>query len=90
MSFPSGHTTYTCTILFSIWPMLNHLAKGAGVIIAISVALARIASGVHFPADVLWAALISLVVVFFSRYLIRKLTLKHRALIIKYTNNLFK
>ena len=72
-SFPSGHTAYICTILFSLWPALNHISKAVGALIALSVAISRIASGVHFPADILWAALISFVVVTLVKQTTQKL-----------------
>lgn len=71
-SFPSGHTAYISTILFSIWPVLNPVSKGVGIMLALAVGISRIASGVHFPSDVLWAGLISLLSVLLIHKIIKR------------------
>jgi len=89
-SFPSGHTAYICTILFSIWPVLNYLSKGIGIFLAVSVALSRIASGVHFPADVFWSALLSLVVVISIHKIIKfYITGKYSKRVLQFARSIF-
>ena len=73
-SFPSGHTAYSCTLLFSLWPVLNTGTRMFGIFLAGSVAISRIASGVHFPADLLWAAIISATIVSITQKLVDKAT----------------
>jgi len=88
-SFPSGHTAYVCTILFAMWPMLNLFVRLIGIFLAISIALSRIASGVHFPADIFWSALISLIAVVITRYTIQALMRRLSPRMIKYMKSVF-
>ena len=79
-SFPSGHTAYSCTMLFSLWQVFNRTTKIIGIFLVIAVTLSRIASGVHFPADLIWGALISFAVVNLVNFILdktRKYTLPH-------------
>lgn len=58
-SFPSGHTALALGVAFAVF--YSHRRLGLGLIIAsVSIGLARVASGVHSPADLLGSTLLAL------------------------------
>ena len=63
-SFPSGHAAFAACFIFSLWEKIK---KGGLRVLALlalfAVMWSRVALGVHFPADVFWSAVISLMVV---------------------------
>jgi membrane-associated phospholipid phosphatase len=66
-SCPSGHTIFAMMMVAAIWPVL----ESVGGLLAISyfcwVAWSRLALGMHFPADLLYGALFSLISVLITR-----------------------
>jgi signal peptidase II len=56
--FPSGHAAYTMLAIFILWPIVGRPYRYALLTAGALVAWARIASGAHFPADILWGAAI--------------------------------
>jgi signal peptidase II len=56
--FPSGHAAYTALAIWTVWTLLGRRGRIALVALGGLVAWARIASGAHFPADVVWGALL--------------------------------
>jgi undecaprenyl-diphosphatase len=75
-SFPSGHTLYATTFILSIWPMLNKPFRAIGVIIILITMTSRVILGAHFPADVLYGALMAMFVVLIARNLIKHVVIK--------------
>ena len=73
-SFPSAHTTIITLFIAGFWPVTR---KFHGKILLISLpvimGLSRIATGVHFPADVLGGTILATSVVITIRFLFRKL-----------------
>lgn len=64
-AFPSGHATFFASIATSLF--LYHRAIGAVYFLAaLLIGAARIAAGVHFPADVLLGILLGSIIGFFS------------------------
>ncbi|MBC8741886.1 phosphatase PAP2 family protein [Paraburkholderia sp. UCT31] len=57
-SFPSGHTTLVAMLAGIAWPMLGRFAKAGAVLLVVAVALSRIIVGAHFPADVIYGAVL--------------------------------
>lgn len=62
-SFPSGHSAYITILAASMFPIMNYLARIAGIIIVAMVYISRIALAMHFPIDVLTSGVMSLVIV---------------------------
>lgn len=66
-SFPSGHSAHVCSMILSLFPIMNRQAKILGIAIILAVGLSRIALARHFPADVLCGYLIAFLAVFTVR-----------------------
>lgn len=60
-SFPSDHLTLLWAVAFSLlWHERTRLAGGALLLLGFPVAWARVYLGVHFPLDILGAAIVAL------------------------------
>jgi membrane-associated phospholipid phosphatase len=63
-SFPSGHASFAMLVAAVLWPTARNLgARTALVLYVAGVCLSRPYLGFHFPADVLFGSLKSLLVV---------------------------
>jgi membrane-associated phospholipid phosphatase len=69
-SFPSGHASFITLLVVSIWPVLSSGMRKFALLLIFGVCWSRIAVGMHFPADVIGGALISLTVTFLLRWII--------------------
>ena len=66
MSFPSGHTTSTCAVLFAlIFKYKNKLLTIVLAICCFLVGFSRIYVGVHYPLDILSGAIIGILSAYF-------------------------
>lgn len=52
-SLPSGHATFSALVASSLWPLFSARMRWALIMLPILVGWSRIATGMHFPADVL-------------------------------------
>lgn len=68
-SFPSGHLAYCTIIISSFWPLLNKFFKYISIIFIVALAISRIASGNHFPIDIIGAIGITLPLSLYIRIL---------------------
>lgn len=73
-SLPSGHSSFAMLVTASLWPVLNHKWRAAGVLFVIWVGASRVSLGAHFPADVVAGCLSSLAVVLLVYVAMQKLT----------------
>jgi membrane-associated phospholipid phosphatase len=62
-SFPSGHASFAALLAAVLWPLGKPVIRIALVVFVIGVCLSRPYLGFHFPADVLFGSLKSLVLV---------------------------
>ncbi len=69
-SLPSGHAAFTAFLFAALWPKLQGLGRTIGVLLIAAVAYSRVAMGMHFPADVVWAALLSVIIVLVVRRIV--------------------
>ena len=66
MSFPSGHTTSTCAVLFAlIFKYREKLLTLILVICCVLIGFSRIYVGVHYPLDVIAGAIIGILSAYF-------------------------
>lgn len=72
-SFPSAHTGLAILAAYCLWPYMNKALKFTSCAIIFAVALSRITLAMHYPADILYSAAITLIVIIFSNYLFRVL-----------------
>lgn len=72
-SFPSGHVTMITIMIMGMWPMLSPHMKMLGLFLIALVAWSRVALGVHFPADTVWAFIITSTVVIMVRFVLYRL-----------------
>lgn len=71
-SFPSGHVAFISMMVLSLWGVLNHTGRVIGGWLIVLVAWSRVSLGVHFPADALWAFVITFFVISLVRWALYK------------------
>jgi membrane-associated phospholipid phosphatase len=77
--FPSAHTGLSILIAYWLWPTLGKLGKINMVLVVITVALSRITLAMHYPADILYSIIVTVIVIKISTYcfcLFEKSTIK--------------
>lgn len=73
-SLPSGHSAFAMLLAASLWPVLAQPWRLAAVMFVLWVGISRLSLGDHFPADIAAGWLLSLVVVWCLRKLLRSTT----------------
>jgi membrane-associated phospholipid phosphatase len=68
-SFPSAHTGLAILAAYCLWPYMNRALKFTSCAIIFAVAISRMTLAMHYPADILYSAIVTLVVIIFSNYL---------------------
>ncbi len=58
-SFPSGHVTLSTMLIISFWPLFNRPVKYTSIILVIIIAITRMASGAHYPIDIIAALVLT-------------------------------
>jgi membrane-associated phospholipid phosphatase len=58
-SLPSGHAAFAALFAASIWPALKRPGRVAAALFVVWVGFSRIGVGAHFPADVFYGTLLS-------------------------------
>ena len=72
-SFPSGHTSIVTIVVASFWPLLNRPFKIIATFIALVVAISRIASGAHYPMDLIGSVIICLPLTIYIRNKVKQI-----------------
>ena len=58
-SFPSAHTGLSILVAYALWPHINKIAKLICCLVIASVAISRITLAMHYPADIIYSALVT-------------------------------
>lgn len=69
-SLPSGHTLFATTVAASLWPVADSRLRLGLTMFVVWVGLSRISLGIHFPADVVYGAIIGVSLVLILRQLL--------------------
>jgi membrane-associated phospholipid phosphatase len=77
MSFPSGHTAFSTIMIASFWNLLNRYFKVISIIFITIVAISRMASGAHYPIDILGAIAITLPLTLYIHHKVSIFIKKH-------------
>lgn len=68
-SFPSAHSGMTIIICYYLWPYLNKFARIFAVAISVAVATSRITLAMHYPSDIIYGILLSIIIIYSSNKL---------------------
>ncbi len=68
-SFPSAHTGLAIIVSYFIWPHIKQHQKVLCALMILIVALSRITLAMHYPADIIYSALVSTFVIYLSKFL---------------------
>ena len=69
-SFPSGHVSFVTMLLAAVWPVIFGGMRKIMMFGVFMTCWSRIAVGMHFPADVVYAVLLSIIITFFVRWFV--------------------
>ena len=72
-SFPSAHTGLSVFIAYCFWPYMNKILKLLACLIIIAVAISRVTLAMHYPADILYSAIITIIIIITGNFLYRSL-----------------
>lgn len=59
-SFPSAHTGLSILVTYALWPHINKNVKLICCLVIASVAISRITLAMHYPADIIYSALVTI------------------------------
>lgn len=62
-SFPSAHTGLSILVTYCLWPHINKYYKFLCVLVVFLVSLSRITLAMHYPADIIYSGIITLLVI---------------------------
>ena len=72
-SFPSGHTTVSFAVAIVIFMLMSKKYGISAIILATTIAFSRLYVGVHYPTDVLYAAISSVIMAVITVIIFNKL-----------------
>ncbi len=72
-SFPSAHTGLSILVTYALWPHINQLNRLFFCVIIAAVATSRITLAMHYPADIIYSALITILVIILGNIIYKKL-----------------
>jgi membrane-associated phospholipid phosphatase len=72
-SFPSGHSMLSMTLAAGLWPILTRRGRLFAGVYVITMGAARIAMGVHFPADIIGGYVIAFILTYSIRRIVSKI-----------------
>lgn len=82
-SFPSAHTGMAVFMTYFLWPYASKFLRIIMGVIIILVASSRIASAMHYPADIIYGALLAIIVIKATAAILRNRNIQSISNIIK-------
>lgn len=62
-SFPSAHTGLSILVTYALWQHIDNMARVIFCLIITAVAISRITLAMHYPADIIYSTLVTLLVI---------------------------
>ena len=72
-SFPSAHTGLSILVAYCLWPHLNNILKTLTITVILVVATSRITLAMHYPADIIYSAIITILIIRIGNLIYKKL-----------------
>lgn len=70
-SFPSSHAGLALLVAYSIWPNISNIQKIIAALMVILVATSRISLAMHYPADIIWSFVITIMIIYTGKAIFR-------------------
>lgn len=70
-SFPSAHTGLSILFAYSLWPYMNKSLKLISCLIILAVAVSRATLAMHYPADIMYSILVTIIVILAGNLIFR-------------------
>lgn len=62
-SFPSAHTGLSILVAYCLWSYMNKALKCMSCLIILAVATSRITLAMHYPADIIYSAIVTILII---------------------------
>jgi membrane-associated phospholipid phosphatase len=72
-SFPSAHTGLSILVTYAIWPHANKYIKFFCCLIITTVATSRITLAMHYPADIIYSGIVTMLIIIIGNYIFKTL-----------------
>ncbi len=70
-SFPSAHTGLSVLVAYCLWPYMNTFLKYISYLIILAVAVSRITLAMHYPADIIYSAIVTILIIFAGNFVFK-------------------
>ncbi len=70
-SFPSAHTGLSILVAYCLWPYMNNPLKYMSYLVILAVAVSRITLAMHYPADILYSAIVTILIIFAGNFVFK-------------------
>lgn len=71
-SFPSAHTGLAILVAYCIWPYMGRKMKILSCIIIVLVAISRITLAMHYPADIIYSCILTMIIITAGNFIYNK------------------
>lgn len=72
-SFPSAHTGLSILVAYCLWGYFTKALKICAICVIIITALSRLALAMHYPSDIAYSAIVTLLIIIFSEFTYKSL-----------------
>lgn len=70
-SFPSAHTGLSILVAYCLWPYMNTFLKYISYLVILAVAVSRITLAMHYPADIIYSAIVTILIIFAGNFVFK-------------------